>query len=288
MNILRKLNMLIEFVHPGLRFRLLKLISNVLGLKDKNFEVDFFGKTYTGNLQNHIDFLTFFFGSYERGILAFLSNKILKPDYVVFDIGANIGHHSLFFSTQVKQVYSFEPYPKVRSQLLKKIEINNIQNIQVISEGLSDKEQDLEYFEPPSTNTGSGSFHRDHSRKNTSLGAIFHLSTGDNFVSINGIQRLDFLKIDVEGFEYFVLKGLQASLQKFRPVVLLEYNDRTRDLSVSVEGFLGLFPHDYKVYSLGKVFHEKAVLENFSFTKSGDVNLLCIPNEKYPDLHVVG
>lgn len=286
MYFLRSLNNHLEFLYPGIRFRILNFVSKLLGLRTKSFAVEFFGKTYQGNLENHIDFLTFYFGSYERGILDYLKNNILKPEFVAFDVGANIGHHSLFFSTQVKQVYSFEPYPKVRNQLLQKIEVNNIKSIKVISEGLSDKDQDLEYFEPPSTNTGSGSFHQDHSSENVSRGAIFHLTTADKFITDNGIERLDFVKIDVEGFEYFVLKGMNASLLKFRPVVLLEYNNKTRDLAETSEKFQSLFPQGYKIYSFGKVFHKKAILQPFSFMNSGDVNLLCVPVEKYPDLKI--
>lgn len=277
MYFLRKINLWFDFIHPGIRFRIVRSVTMLAGKRHFNFIVPFFGLKYRGNLGNHIDFLTFFFGSYERGILKFLKEKVLRPQDIVFDVGANIGHHSLFFSQFSRRVYSFEPYEKVRNIFLERVSENGISNIVVVPLGLSDKEQQLEYFEPNDDNSGIGSFVSDHFSKNQKTGLILSLVSGDKYFLGNGLPCVDFIKIDVEGFEYFVLKGLQNVIHEHRPVILLEYNKKTHELTETRENFIKLFPDGYKIIHLKRMFHKECSVAEFDFDNTGDVNLLCYP-----------
>ena len=62
------------------------------------FTCNFFGMKYSGNLNSYIDWCVFFFGAYEKQELLLLKDLLRKRDNpTVLDIGANVGHHSLFF-----------------------------------------------------------------------------------------------------------------------------------------------------------------------------------------------
>jgi hypothetical protein len=78
--------------------------------------------------------------------------------------------------------------------------------------------------------------------------------TGDNFVIANGIEKVDFVKIDVEAHEVFVLRGLMQTLRKHLPFVMMEWND-----PLTIERFAGsaelqfLFAN-YQIHVLGSNF----------------------------------
>jgi len=278
--LLRSINLRLNALEHRVRYWGLRFLVKVFGLTNRDFEVDFFGSRYKGHLRNHIDFLTFFFGAYERGIINYLDKNVLSKDMVVFDVGANIGHHSLFFSSHAKQVYSFEPYAKVRRLLEEKVATNRISNVEVVPFGLSNQAQTLEYFEPAEHNSGTGSFQPEYYSKNQRTGIQLELITGDGFVNQKSIEKIDFIKIDVEGFEHFVLEGMKTSLQKFRPIVMMEFGKQTQDYCKSSEGFLGFFPPGYSFYRFGKPFSSMAVLEAFDFNTPRQVNLIAFPSEK--------
>src|ERR1700687_727835 len=91
------------------------------------FEVPFFGMRYAGNLNDFIDWSVFMYGAYSRhelyilrDVAAALAKESAAP-VSFYDIGANVGQHSLFMSQHVSRVFSFEPFADVRNKLLEKI-----------------------------------------------------------------------------------------------------------------------------------------------------------------------
>ena len=279
MHLIRLINLHLEFIPAGIRYRLIVFLCNLLKFNNSNFTTTFYGMTYEGNTKNHIDFMVYFFGAYEKGILNCVK-RFLTKDSIVFDVGANIGHHSLFFSTCSQQVYAFEPYTPVRNELDRKIALNGIKSITVVPLGLSQIEESLGYFEPPSHNLGAGSFIKEHSLENTDVGLQLRLVKGDDFVLANKIARLDLIKIDVEGFEYNVLAGLKESISRLRPVVVLELNKDMLSRFNSEKDFIDFFPPNYSFFNFSNQFSPMAKLVEFRLKKSGSTNLICIPNER--------
>lgn len=110
-----------------------------------DFEVDFFGARYNGNLNCFIDWTVYFYGAYEHEILCLFRDIVSA---VFFDVGANIGHHSLFMAKHCAHVHAFEPYAAVAEKLEQKIAKNNISNIVVHQVGLGLKNEKLPYFAP--------------------------------------------------------------------------------------------------------------------------------------------
>jgi len=219
---------------------------------DAAFSADFFGIEYEGNLQNTIEFSIYYYGAFEKPLLFFLRDCICalsKQNTVFLDVGANIGQHSLFMSRNVTQVHAFEPYQKVRDRLLHHVALNQIQNLHVYDVGLSDKYETLDFYAPTGRNEGIGSFDAETTSKgNRNIGQLA-LVKGDDFLQKQGIQHVDLIKIDVEGFEKSVLNGLRDTLDQHRPIVVVEIT-YGKSLSLgSMDELQGLFPRDYEFFT---------------------------------------
>jgi len=222
---------------------------------DIPFVADFYGLRYEGNLNNNIDFNIYFYGAFEKPLLFFLRDvfTILPGDKGVFvDIGANVGQHSLFMAAHGAQVHAFEPFRTVREQFMRQIEGNRLDNISVHPVGLSNQNSRLPFFAPTGMNAGIGSFDPDSVGKgNVSIGEL-QLVRGDDDFPGRGIDRIDLLKIDVEGYEKLVLAGLRESLQRQRPMVVCEITFGNPLSFATLEELQEHLPDDYALFTFAR------------------------------------
>ncbi len=225
---------------------------------DAPFTTNFFGLQYQGNLNNSVEFTLFYLGAFEKPLLFFLRDTLAnlknaspESQHNFFDIGANIGQHSLFMSLHADQVHSFEPYSVVSQKLEHHIDLNKVTNIQLHRVGLSNKMEELDFFAPTGRNQGIGSFDAGTvSKGNKKLGKLA-LVRGDSYLAENAIQDITLLKIDVEGFEKSVVEGLQETLARTRPVIVVEVTygnslsfSSLQELSDALPGGYSLFRFD--------------------------------------------
>lgn len=219
----------------GLRYKVFTLLKPV----DSEFTASFYGRTYRGNLNNFIDRVVYFFGAHERQVMEYMGSKI-AGESVVLDIGANVGHHSLFFSTKAREVHSFEPNPAFHPQFNALMGDNNISNVHLHPFGLGESTQEATYYAPTGDNRGLGSFIEGHESSNASAGVMSIVRGDDAIIALN-LPRIDFIKIDVEGYEESVLRGLQETLKKFKPLVVMEYEhgdfSSSESFSALTEGY---------------------------------------------------
>jgi len=158
-----------------------------------------------------------------------LQKKLLphiSSDNLIFDIGSNIGQYALWFSTvaQKGKVICYEPDKKNYAFLTFNVLINEISNIEINNIGLSDKISRQKFYRDTKTGGRSGSLGKEFVG-DSFQGSIqdVELSTLDTQIKKYGVP--DFIKIDVEGFEYQVLKGLKE------PCKTTVYFIEVRDLS---------------------------------------------------------
>lgn len=137
-------------------------------------------------------------------------DEIVKKNYIVFDVGANTGSISSYLSNKVGdngKIIAFEPFPKTFLRLKNNIALNNFKNITLEEIALSDSEGKKEFYfnkkNPELNSLGIVEFENELPFETTEV----KVSTLDNYCSKNNIQVIDFLKIDVEGFEVEVLTG---------------------------------------------------------------------------------
>jgi FkbM family methyltransferase len=155
--------------------------------------------------------------SYEPHIVAeFVSN--IKQGDTCLDIGANIGHHTMIMSKaagELGKVIAFEPIPKIREQLNTSLSLNKVMNVEVLPFALSNTEGESTLHINPENVAGSSFVNEENTE-----GIKVAVRTLDSF----NYERVNFIKIDVEGFEYSVLLGALQTIKRHRPVILFEYS----------------------------------------------------------------
>lgn len=226
---------------PRGRDRLLRMIWHPDSGKSFPFVVDFFGFRYPGDLSQFIDWTVFCYGSYaapELSILADLAVELRKskPHVTFFDIGANVGHHTLFMAGMADNVIAFEPFPPLQGKIREKIETNQLTNVRIVPFALGDADSVQQYHPGGGSKPGTGTFAP--SKKGRYKDAVeLQIRRGDQVFSELSLPPIDLLKIDVEGFEPEVLRGLAQRIARDRPAILMEMSDRSRSGFGSEAGF---------------------------------------------------
>jgi len=237
-----------DWLRFGIRDRVIRAYCNPDRAVQREFLCDFFGLRYKGTVANFIDWTVYFFGAYEKQYLLFLERLLRgRTDAVFVDVGANVGQHALFMSRSCSQVLAFEPNPSVRATLDERIILNRLTNVTTHGVGLGAEDRDLPFYFPTGSNQGTGSFVLDYSANNDSAGATcLPVVNGDRYIASLGLERIDLIKIDVEGYEKNVLTGLRETLERFRPAVATEFSDATRRSFSGRREFEDLFPRGYR------------------------------------------
>jgi FkbM family methyltransferase len=161
-------------------------------------------------------------GPYE-GFQAKILFKLGKESKQFLDVGANMGYYSLGLAriNPLLNVQAFEPQPKTHSVLSKNVISNQLSNqVTTHNIGLGSKEETLTMFIPAFTGSGGGSFADLHSEEGQAQKVVVPVKLLDDIIPID--LSVDLMKIDVEGFEYEMLKGSLKTLIKFKPTVVIE------------------------------------------------------------------
>jgi FkbM family methyltransferase len=276
----------LDWLRYGIRYRIISYFCHSGSIGHYEFETDFFGYIYRGNLNSYLDWSAYFFGAYEKFEL-FLLRDLLKTkvEPVFIDIGANIGHHSLFMSQYSHQIHAYEPYELVRKQLEQKIQQNDIKNIHVHKVGLGHEDCELDFFAPKGDNTGTGSFLATHDIDNNQFFGKLQIVNADKHFAGLGLINIDLIKMDVEGFEKNVLIGMKETFAKYRPILFMEFSPDTQHSFKNEEELMSMMPVDYIVKKVevdkpfGLFFNQpEHHFENFNFNKAGG-NIIFFPSE---------
>lgn len=194
-----------------------------------------------------------------------LSN-LIHPGSTVIDVGANMGFMALIFSRLVGdtgRVVSLEPSKKTFKKLRRNIQENGLKNIICQNLGCASSSMDAELYKV-SGSSGHSSLKSMHGDTATSNSEIVTVDTLDRIVE--PYKKIDFLKIDTEGFESEVLLGAQKTLEKKRPIIYIELSaqyNKSSEKSIEI-----LRSADYKFLTE----------PTFSGNHSGD-NFIVVPKE---------
>jgi FkbM family methyltransferase len=162
-----------------------------------------------------------YFGFKDEGYITLFS--LVKPLDVVIDVGANIGFTALSLSqrTESGKVFAFEPDPHNFAELQKNLHLNPGLNVEPLNLGVSDLPGVLKLTVSKADNRGMNRVNNSATENYTSIPVI----SLDEFVRERNIQRLNLIKIDVEGFEHNVLKGCVNILNNQKPAFFIELDD---------------------------------------------------------------
>ena len=147
--------------------------------------------------------------------------RYVKKHRIALDVGAHIGTWSLFMSQRFETVYSFEADPDNFACLEK----NTAQSKNILPYHYSvsdiDKWVYLNYDKHRKGNTGSNYVTNEEIKDNQNISV--RAIALDSLLKNN--KSVDFVKIDVEGYEYFALLGMQELLKRNKPVIIMENKD---------------------------------------------------------------
>lgn len=216
-------------------------------------------RNYDGDLTIEVDISKtmgaslFWTGFHEFNEMRFL-NRYLTEDMVFVDVGANQGEFSLFAAKRLQKgaVLAFEPMSVFFEKLRSNIALNGFQNITCFHLGLSDHEAKAPIYtnaRNPQNHEGLGSLYPIDSHDGST--EEISLVTLDAVVREQGLHKISFIKIDVEGAEWAALRGAEQVLLKFRPTLMVELNAETAGKAgykvedmVSWLQLLGYVPHE--------------------------------------------
>lgn len=164
-------------------------------------------------------------GIWEETETAYMRST-LRLGQVFVDVGANIGYFTLLAAKIVGEcgtVLSIEPN-RLSADLLKgNLERNNVRNVIIEEVASSDREQSGVLYWNDKSNCGALSLARG---KRAASGQQIECWTLDRLIEKHKFSRVDFVKIDVEGAELHVLRGMASTLARFKPVLLVELEPR--------------------------------------------------------------
>jgi FkbM family methyltransferase len=158
-------------------------------------------------------------GVHEYEETVFMKN-VLEQDWVCLDIGANIGYFSVLMSKLCTsgKVIAVEPIPENVDVILSNIDINNLTNLNVEAAAI-DKVSGSREFAVMDDSAYSG-FVSTKRRDTLKLIEVKTIRPFDLLLK-HGVERLDFVKIDVEGAEFDIFMACQEMFEKFKPKYIL-------------------------------------------------------------------
>ena len=160
------------------------------------------------------------FSMFEKESTEVVKNLIKQGD-IVLDVGANIGYYSVIMSKIIRdkgKVLCFEPTQYYRRLLEANIVANKLTNLEIYDFSLSDKKQQMGIsigFSSATLHDPKGTIINKHRE-------AIELRTLDVYIGELNIDRIDFIKIDVDGHEPAFLNGARNTIDKYSPIILLE------------------------------------------------------------------
>jgi FkbM family methyltransferase len=156
------------------------------------------------------------YGILGKGETEFL-RKVLTPNSVVVDVGANQGLYSMFCSqiARLGEIYALEPDPELFSCLTRNVERNQLKNIHPIQRAASDRQSEL-FLMVGALNRGDNRVHRERP-----VGKTFEIVASAPLDDLITANRVDLLKVDVQGWEIPVLTGARHLLNENHNLVVL-------------------------------------------------------------------
>jgi FkbM family methyltransferase len=166
--------------------------------------------------------LAYWTNRYEQNRDVWVFVSLLRPGMVVIDVGANIGMYAMLSARAVGpkgKVFAFEPVPEIYRRLTHNLAISGIVNVVPNCIALSDTAGTARFYLGHNESTGS------LFRAKTSATIEVPTETLDGFLDRCGVSRVDAVKLDTEGAETRIVRGMSRLLSRpDRPILFVEHN----------------------------------------------------------------
>jgi FkbM family methyltransferase len=182
----------------------------------------------------------------EHRLLELVSGRHLR---CVFDVGAHVGLHTLFYSAMADRVVAFEPAPRNYARLLDNVALNHRANVSTWNVALWDQTAVLDFLENGICQTGTLLTKASHAKGFQKIQVkTYRLDDLD-------LPAPDLIKIDCEGAEMQVLRGALATLRKHRPVLHLEVHPLLGVSEAEIQEFLRSAGYNVQARRKGDEMH---------------------------------
>lgn len=248
-----------------------KLLSEILVKRQENWKAK---RPALASLAfDHITNEIAIYGRYDDLFLSFLEEDLfprMGKRRICLDVGGMIGNHAIAFAPFFERVFCLEPVQRTFSLLT--FNTSTYGNIFALNIGASDEERTTEIV-LDSSNSGASSLHKDSTK-----GALvsIRLNKLDAILPSELHDKVDFVKIDVEGHEPAVLMGMENILGRSDPIICLEINEEaiTQQSAPAVE-FLKVRGYDHWYNLTGSKNSEHSKRESWRVSK---IDRLLLPS----------
>lgn len=198
--------------------------------------------------------------------------RIIKPGFVCLDIGANLGYYSFFMCTYVGKegkVFAIEPVPLFRQIFEKNVSGIKFSQLTVLPYALGESEQTITMGMP----IVNGVIHHGMTHVLTNdetsekpIAETFEVMMKVPDHLFESLERLDFIKCDVEGYEYVVLSNMLNTIKKHKPIIQCELSNQNKVQTIHL-----LRQNGYETY----------ILRNDELIKQSTEELLEVKQDVY-------
>jgi FkbM family methyltransferase len=218
-------------------------------------------------------------GDFEKNELDFFDTT-LKPGNIFIDIGANIGLFTLLASEKGCEIYSFEPTPVTFDRLNENINLNKRMNVKTFNLALSDSKGEV------MMNVAENGMDAWNNLSADIIEAGFkkikiNTDTLDNFIRSNDLptDRTIIIKMDVEGWEKYVLLGGKNSLMNLDILLMIEFNDEnfSRNAYSGKELIVMMNELGYSFFE----WQDRRLIPHVTLDKYDYTNLIAVKNRTY-------
>ncbi len=188
--------------------------------------------------------------------------EVLKPGDIIFELGANIGYYSLLESKLIKEtgkIFAIEPELENFNLLKRNIDLNNIKNVEVFNIAISNENGNSKFYVTKDSNLHSMYKPRSGDYKEV----IIETRTVDKFLENKG--KINFLRMDIEGYEYQALKGMQETLKNNKDLSLfIELHTSRVGMKKARELLNNLKSYNFEIFAL--ITHDNFLRKKLGMT----------------------
>jgi FkbM family methyltransferase len=165
----------------------------------------------------------------------FYLKEIIKPGFTCIDIGANMGYYSVFmskFAASNGHVYAVEPVPLFAEIWKKNTSSSKNKNLTLFNYALGESEGNVDMGMPVINGEVHHGMTKVLSEGNSGFSEKFSVSMKNPDQLFAEIKKIDFIKIDVEGYESIVFKNMQSTIIRCKPLIQSELSGAENRISV--------------------------------------------------------
>ena len=236
---------------------------------DREVTINIDGIWYKLDLSKLVHAQIYFYGYWEK-YTSIVFEKYIKPGMTVLDIGASTGVHTLRMAKlagETGKVYAFEPSDWMHERLLNNIKLNDFKNIVTEKIALSEVTKKALYL--------SEQHDRVDKKPNPRKYIRMQYMKLDDYFAKGRITALDFIKMDVDGYECRILEGATKTIKKYKPIMIIEIGKGLQEAyDRSLEELLNLLKSfGYKFYDEKTEKEYKLLVD--ALPDNASVNVLC-------------